>query len=481
LASQWTLPAEKKRALDAARSKRTAEEESYDPAAKEAPKRVVKATPKGEVKAFDEVRDVDTRGRVGSIGRSIGRDIFGFSPTRTNQLGEDVGNFIDFVPGVGEGVGAGATVDAARQGDWGTAALEAGGLALGTVPIVGDIASKGLRKFGREALAEGIAKSPSIRAYHGSPHSFDRFSMDKIGTGEGAQAYGHGLYFAESEGVAKSYRDTLSKNQKLTWDGQPLDDRRDYWGVVDRLEQEDWRKARVLDHFAKINGTKEDRIRGLHEYYRDQPEMMKAVEEITQRADAQASGAMYEVNLNADPEDFLDWDKPLNEQTERIRDIYTRTTGHPDPASLEARLKAINLERDVLATDRDPVTNAMRNEKRWHELSRENEKLWPMWDAGQSGSKLYNAMVDATDKARRGSMPYKKRVETATEQLRKEGVPGIKYLDQGSRGAKDGTRNYVVWDDKIIDIVRKYGIAGALSAGLISEEMARQMQQQGDI
>ena len=42
-----------------------------------------------------------------------------------------------------------------------------------------------------------------IKAYHGSPHDFDRFDLSKIGTGEGAQAYGHGLYFAENEGVAE--------------------------------------------------------------------------------------------------------------------------------------------------------------------------------------------------------------------------------------------------------------------------------------
>jgi hypothetical protein len=36
-----------------------------------------------------------------------------------------------------------------------------------------------------------------IKAYHGSPHDFDQFSMSKIGTGEGAQAYGHGLYFGD--------------------------------------------------------------------------------------------------------------------------------------------------------------------------------------------------------------------------------------------------------------------------------------------
>ena len=52
-----------------------------------------------------------------------------------------------------------------------------------------------------------------LRLYHGSPHDFDKFSMDKIGTGEGAQAYGHGLYFAENEGVARNYRDNLSGQQ----------------------------------------------------------------------------------------------------------------------------------------------------------------------------------------------------------------------------------------------------------------------------
>src|SRR5690606_6130189 len=43
--------------------------------------------------------------------------------------------------------------------------------------------------------------SPNIleqRAFHGSPHRFDRFSLQHIGTGEGAQAFGWGLYFAEN-------------------------------------------------------------------------------------------------------------------------------------------------------------------------------------------------------------------------------------------------------------------------------------------
>ena len=49
-----------------------------------------------------------------------------------------------------------------------------------------------------------------IKAYHGSPYDFDRFSTEQIGTGEGAQAYGQGLYFAGNEDVARGYRDALT-------------------------------------------------------------------------------------------------------------------------------------------------------------------------------------------------------------------------------------------------------------------------------
>jgi len=63
---------------------------------------------------------------------------------------------------------------------------------------------------GLDAALGWTGMTTPIRAYHGSPHTFDRFDLSKIGTGEGAQAYGHGLYFAENEGVARSYKTTLS-------------------------------------------------------------------------------------------------------------------------------------------------------------------------------------------------------------------------------------------------------------------------------
>ena len=79
----------------------------------------------------------------------------------------------------------------------------------------GNVTPQGMQLAGlMSGFAGGIkevAPAPGllgVTAYHGSPHSFDAFSNDAIGTGEGAQAYGHGLYFAENEGVARGYRDS---------------------------------------------------------------------------------------------------------------------------------------------------------------------------------------------------------------------------------------------------------------------------------
>ena len=55
-----------------------------------------------------------------------------------------------------------------------------------------------------------------------------------------------------------------------------------------------------------------------------------------------------------------------------------------------------------------------------------------------------------------------------SEALLRSGIPGIRYLDQGSRGAGEGTHNLVVFDDKIIDIIRKYGLAGLMAPGALA-------------
>src|SRR5215471_5241978 len=67
-------------------------------------------------------------------------------------------------------------------------------LPMATALPVGDLTAA--LKASGEALQAGQRAEQAfqgIKAFHGSPHDFDKFSMAKIGTGEGAQAYGHGL------------------------------------------------------------------------------------------------------------------------------------------------------------------------------------------------------------------------------------------------------------------------------------------------
>ena len=126
----------------------------------------------------------------------------------------------------------------------------------------------------------GDAPAPGFTAYHGSPHAFDQFDLSKIGTGEGAQAYGHGMYLADSEGVARSYRDQLAPTQNLN----DLIDKHGGDGdaaFTDLLTKGDY-TASELDAMMKYQRTGE----------------------------RPPAGHMYEVNVNADPATFLDWDKP---------------------------------------------------------------------------------------------------------------------------------------------------------------------------
>ena len=63
-------------------------------------------------------------------------------------------------------------------------------------------------ELGDRMLAGPLSVAPvGMIAYHGTPHLIkDKFDISKVGTGEGAQSYGYGMYFAESPEVAKTYR-----------------------------------------------------------------------------------------------------------------------------------------------------------------------------------------------------------------------------------------------------------------------------------
>jgi hypothetical protein len=83
-------------------------------------------------------------------------------------------------------------------------------------------------------------------AYHGTPHRFDKFTTDHMGSGEGAQAYGWGLYFAGSKEVGKYYKDTLGK-EAYHYDGKKLDPDSVEYLAAQLLKGNQGDKAQTID------------------------------------------------------------------------------------------------------------------------------------------------------------------------------------------------------------------------------------------
>jgi acyl-CoA thioesterase FadM len=131
------------------------------------------------------------------------------------------------------------------------------------------------------------------------------------------------------------------------------------------------------------------------------------------------AGHSYEVRINAHPDHFLDWDKPLKDQHEHVQ-------------------KAI---RSL------PYGNI-----KWLEDT----------------PNLYAALEDARSswmqQQGHDTRGYQKHKVGVSDDLRQAGLPGVKYLDQGSvNAAHKGTRNYVVFDDKLVNVKRKYAKGGSVN------------------
>lgn len=77
---------------------------------------------------------------------------------------------------------------------------------------------------GEGGKVSGLRFDQSV--WHGSPHKFDKFSLEHIGSGEGAQAFGWGLYFAGNKEVSEWYRKKLSdykRDVKILFDNNVVD------------------------------------------------------------------------------------------------------------------------------------------------------------------------------------------------------------------------------------------------------------------
>ena len=250
--------------------------------------------------------------------------------------------------------------------------------------------------------------------YHGTPHRFEptpenplgEFRASQIGTGEGEQAYGHGIYLAETPDVAKQYKETLS-DSTLMVNGKPF-----VQGATD-TETAAIRSIAAQGYDNAIKGANQMLEQGAD------PTWVKNYMEDLKRNKGKSiewntGGSLYTADLPDEMVDrMLDWDKPLSEQPKEIRALINKTKSMLPANSLD------DLGGDLsLLYGKDVTPSQFLNT--WEAL------------AGFRG---------AGEKA-----------------LKEVGVPGVKYLDAGSRGAKEKTtRNFVVFpgEEKKVKILKR--------------------------
>jgi hypothetical protein len=291
-----------------------------------------------------------------------------------------------------------------------------------------------------------VTKPKGITAYHGSPHDFDKFDLSKIGTGEGAQAYGHGLYFAENPKVAREYEGMLARNGY-----DPAVIARD--ALVDASGDAQKALSALESSRPPTTGLPEiDIYAGSHTLAEDILRRHVAGDQMP----LPARGRMYEVRINAEPEQFLDWDKPLSQQSEAVRDALS-SLGFQEP-SISWSTKSVTPPRGGAYT-RHSATLGSGLEGRVVELP--DGRFQATVTGADGGTQEFGSLAEAKSWAEAQGMhsiPHHLPLNSpdTAARLRDAGLPGIRYLDQGSRAAGEGSRNYVVFDDDLVEILRKY-------------------------
>ena len=274
------------------------------------------------------------------------------------------------------------------------------------------------------------------RAWQGSPHLFDKFALSAIGTGEGAQAHGWGLYFAQVRAIGEKYRTALLQNRvtEVSVGGKKYTKR----GLFSFFGEDQKPIDGALRHavfFLSRNKNKTEAIKGLRASYVAAKEtspgyaqqLAQAIK-IVQSKDTKKiqsgskNGQLYEVEI---PENdvLLDEQKPFSEQPSRVQQALKK-----------------------LAKDRVDFLG--------------DYSLQEAIDENNTGGSMYDLLVlrlkdlwqQLGDKS--GANP----AEYVSKELNEYGVKGITY-----DGRQDG-RCFVIFDDKAIDILDKYyqGAAGRM-------------------
>nr|DAO53418.1 MAG TPA: crystallin beta/gamma motif-containing protein [Caudoviricetes sp.] len=280
-------------------------------------------------------------------------------------------------------------------------------------------------------------------AWHGSPHDFDTFDLGAIGTGEGNQVHGWGLYFAKDKKVSDLYRRELS----LIHDVDK--------GTLFKVDVPDTKE--MIDEQQSLNILSKETKQNLNAAINALPEQEKEVfiNEYTNsplfnhyaKKEIDELGSKFEQLDNEYrllKDEYLD--KFLKEDLNKITQRNLNRLSEKYNIDLKALKENPNIIKDIKnqldtmwfnAFKEFGMTKQRYRDTYWGKYKKDFSTL--LNDGGINGRDFYLALSKALGSAKQ-----------ASEHLNEYGVKGITYV-----GEQDG-RCYVVFDDKAIKVIEKY-------------------------
>lgn len=337
------------------------------------------------------------------------------------------------------------------------------------------------------------------KAYHGSPYTFDHFDLGAIGTGEGAQAHGWGLYFAKDKKIAEAYRDVLGANSgevitgnrkyKINENGdwyeektkKPIDNRGPLsMALTEVLEEGDQNKA--VESLKKFVKSKEGKIAPIVILQVKRAEKaIKLLEENKFISHEQKS--FFEVEIPENNE-LLDEQKTFDQQPEKVKDALREII----QKVYSVRKAEVQIGDNIYITDENKEWSDQKSGEVFTYEKPMSIAIQAVFETGNGTSALKKLQKEMEYESGEIKESYKEAIkilqknnaesrikiikrdygyikgrniykimenkfggsQEASEKLNNLGIKGITY-----DGKKDG-KCFVVFDDKAIQIINRY-------------------------
>ena len=286
----------------------------------------------------------------------------------------------------------------------------------------------------------------SITALHASPHSFRKFSTDFMGKGEGAQAYGWGLYFAENPKVNRSYMNQFAQD-KATWKFREVET-----GVIEVMQRSlvgsflpkdalPEAKEDASDIAWSVLGDLVDAARG----------SMTVLDIVMELHDEIDTNRKYAETYPQEREKLEQLEGFMLSLLDHLDEIEVRT-GMPSNYRVELNVEDSELlgwdyvDETVLALLKDSPVEEVR-----YALERA-ERRADYRGENVSGKDVYQELFDAFWDGEDGTKQEAQKA--ASVSLLSSDIKGIRYADGYTRGKEkeEQTYNYVIFDGKDIKI-----------------------------